>query len=297
MGKHEELFEFRSDAIRALQENNPDLQPRKRLRAMDDMPAELRGLIEFREAFVANAVVGRCRAAAANKQMAMLREAREKAGAMHLYDSFEEQLKEHLGGVSFGAHGFMDKQLADCEEEAIYEGIRKIIAVLNDLGYEAFANSGTLLGLVRDKGLIPYDDDVDLAVILPVRRDEDAAEEFKLLLACLLAEGIECRLIESKNAIIKLPNIEGFEVDLFPAYGTHRRYNIFPYSRKQITYSDVWPLKTCPISGVPLPAHPEVLLKENYGDDWRIPNSRFTFPWVAQKQKFSALLSELNNGE
>ncbi|MEP3345185.1 MAG: LicD family protein [Litoreibacter sp.] len=297
MGKYEILSEYRADAIKALCGENPDLQPRKRLRAMDDMPDELRNLVEFREAFVANAVVGRCRAAAANKHMSHLREARRKAGALELYESFEDLLGEHLNGVSFGAHGFMDKQLSNADADAIYEGIHKVIAVLKELGYDAFANSGTLLGLVRDEKLIPYDDDVDLAVILSARRDADAAEEFKILLGCLLAEGLDCRMIESKNAIIKLPNIEGFEVDLFPAYGAHARYNIFPYSRKQLKFSDIWPLKACPISGLPLPARPEVLLKENYGADWETPNSRFSFPWVTQKKKFKVLLDELNNGE
>ncbi|SHE93211.1 LicD family protein [Litoreibacter ascidiaceicola] len=293
----ETLLKFRDEAIRAFRGEDLNLQPRKRLQMMDKMPTELRSLDEFREAFVINAVLGKCRPAAANKQMSLLRASREKAQKLEDYENFEAILESQMDGVTFGAHGYRTRQLEDADAETIYTGVHKILQVLKKLGYDAFANSGTLLGLVRDKGLIPYDDDIDLAVILSARRDEDAAEEFKVLLGCLLAEGLDCYFVESKNAIIKLPNIDGFEVDLFPAYGAHRRYNIFPYSRKQLVFADIWPLTTCPVSKLPLPARPEVLLRENYGDTWEIPNPRYTFPWVTQKAKFSTLLKELAEEE
>lgn len=292
---HQDTLEmFRDEARVALRDPGIDLKPRKRLMEMDEMDGDTQATDLYREAFVLNAVLGQCRPAAANRQMAWLRDAHCKAGTFEQYEALEALLADNLHGVSFGNHGFRTRNLCDAKPEALFDGINKIVALLKGLGYHSFVNSGTLLGLIRDKGPIPHDDDIDLAVMLNARGDADAAEEFKLLLAQLLAEGIECHFAEGKNVIIKMPFIEGFEVDLFPAFGTFRRYNIFPYSRKQLTYSDVWPLKECPVSGAPLPAKPERLLEENYGPGWRIPNPRFAFPWVAQKKKFAALMAECN---
>ncbi|PTX57249.1 LicD family protein [Litoreibacter ponti] len=280
------------DARAALNDKYVDLKPRKRLMVMDEMSSETKDTLPYREAFVLNSILGKCRPAAANRQMARLRDAHHKQGTYDEYLALEAMLADNLHGVSFGNHGFRTRNLSDADPQKLYDGIQKIVTLLKKLGYDSFINSGTLLGMIRDKGPIAYDDDIDLAVILQARTDEDAAEEFKVLLGMLLAEGIDCHLAESKNVIIKMPYIEGFNVDIFPAYGTFRRYNIFPYSRKQLTYNDVWPLKDCPISGAPLPANPERLLEENYGKDWRTPNPRFAFPWVAQKEKFAVLIEE-----
>jgi len=292
--QHDVLLRYREEAMMALDDGELAIQPRQRLKAMSELPSELRVLNEYREAFIATAIVGRCRAAIANKQMASLRRSRENTGEIELFESFESKLEDHLSGVSFSGHGFKDRQLDNADPEIIYAGIRKIIDVLADLGYDAFANSGTLLGLVRDEALIPYDDDIDLAVMLNSQRDDEAAQEFKALSDSLLGEGLECRVLEGNNAIIKLPNIDGFEVDLFPAYGARRGYNIYPYSRKDLILADVLPLKTCPVSGVTLPARPEVLLEKNYGPEWTTPDSRFSFPWAVQKKKFAPLLKEFS---
>lgn len=295
MSNLETLQKLRDESFRALRGEAVKARPRQLVRQMDKMPKRLRNTNLFREAYVVNAALGRCRPAAANRHMSMLREAHAKADTLYEYASFEALLQEHLGQVAFGMHGFRERSLEDADPKVVYAGVKAIIATLKELGYDCFANSGTLLGLVRDGKLILYDDDIDLAVMLKATRDGAAAEEFKALQQSLSEAGVDCHFAESGNAIIKLPNIDGFEVDLFPAYGAYSRYGIFPYARRTLHFRDVWPLQTCKVSGLPLPAKPEVLLAENYGSDWREPNPRFTFPWGAQKEKFSILLKEFSN--
>ncbi|PTX57251.1 LicD family protein [Litoreibacter ponti] len=297
MSTIETLQKLRDDSFRALRGEPVTLRPRQVVRRMDKMPPRLRKTNTFREAYVVNAALGRCRPAAANRHMAMLRDAHLKADTLYEYASFEAMLKEHLDGLEFGKHGFRERSLDDTDPKAVYASIQELIAVLRDLGYECFANSGTLLGLVRDGKLIPYDDDIDLAVLLKSTRDGAAASEFIALKQALCDRGLDCHMIKSGNPIIKLPSIDGFEVDLFPAYGAYSRYSIFPYARRTLHYGDVWPLQTCAVSGLPLPANPEVLLAENYGEDWRVPNQRFSFPWGPQKEKFSILMKEFSNGQ
>ena len=102
----------------------------------------------------------------------------------------------------------------------MFGGITNLLKVLEGLGHKAFLNSGTLLGSVRDKNLILYDDDIDLAVVLKSRGELYAAREFCALAEQLNEKGIDCKLRVGNNAMIKLPDLNGFEVDLFSAYDT-----------------------------------------------------------------------------
>ena len=51
------------------------------------------------------------------------------------------------------------------EQEIALDVLEDARAVLAGAGYEAFLGYGALLGLVREGGLIPHDDDLDLIAI------------------------------------------------------------------------------------------------------------------------------------
>ena len=46
----------------------------------------------------------------------------------------------------------------------LYDITKKTIDILNDNNIEYWATDGTLLGIKRSKGFIPWDDDVDIAI-------------------------------------------------------------------------------------------------------------------------------------
>ena len=119
--------------------------------------------------------------------------------------------------------------------------------------------------------------------------DEEAAAEFLTLSQKLKAAGIENDLPPTRAPILKLRRVADFQVDLFPAYGTDENYNVYPYARRNVRKSDVLPLKSCDVSGLPVPADAITLLEKNYGAGWQVPDPRFVFPWRAQNQKFKKL--------
>ena len=129
-------------------------------------------------------------------------------------------IADYSGGVRFSGHGYYDRGLEDADTNAVFGGTNNLLKVLEGLGHKAFLNSGTLLGLVRDKNLIPYDDDIDLAVVLKSRGELYAARGILRASRTAQRKGHRLHASLGNNAMIKLPDLDGFEVDLFPAYDT-----------------------------------------------------------------------------
>lgn len=269
-------------------------RPGLKFKALRALPAAQRRSPMFYEAFIMFSVVTRRNSARAHGRMSMLRDAREKTNDIDKYTAFERLLEKHSGGVTFTAHGYVTTRLGDVDAAEIYGGVHQVVQQVKSLGYDVFANSGTLLGLVRDKAPIAYDDDIDLAVIFDVAGPEQAAEAFFRLFDQLKSIGIDAQFASRGGAIIKLPSIAGFQVDLFPAYGTDTDFHVYPYAAGTLRRSDVWPLCTCAVSGLPIPAKAERVLEQNYGPGWRTPDPRFVFPWKLQNRKFSKLLAAID---
>lgn len=103
---------------------------------------------------------------------------------------------------------------ADIETKKLAHKYLKLLSeFFNDQGFKYYLNFGTLLGIVRDGDLIPWDDDIDLAVI----KDFDE-EQFltNLKKVCTLSNGEVEYLVKRKSE----SGIVGIDV-LVQAENTH----------------------------------------------------------------------------
>ena len=208
------------------------------------------------------------------------------------FRTFEAYFKERMSGAltnhSFGATTFQQ-----IDHTPVWDTIKQHIDFLKARGHEVFLNSGTLLGVVRDGKLIDHDDDVDLAVVLKASSMLDAAQEWKALTTALQDGGILDEDAFDNPAIIKLTRIGEVQVDLFPAWFEGDDLFVYPHTSGQLQRADLLPLKPCKITGNPIPAEPEKMLAQNYGESWNVPNPYFKFPWPQSREIFRQFLDAL----
>jgi hypothetical protein len=245
------------------------------------------------EALILTCVAGRIRSARVVRALKNLRQVRTKSGELEKFLAFERLVTTSLGEQKLTNHGFNATTFGDVGHDEIWTRISDHISVLKDKGYQAFLNSGTLLGVTRDKRLIDHDDDVDLALILRATNTQDAAREWKELKAVL----IEQEIFDKKNfknpAIYKLLPIGTCQIDLFPAWFEDSKAYVYPHTFASLEEKDVRPLAPCKVSGNLVPARPEKMLAVNYGKSWDKPDPYFKFPWNARNVQFKTFLDAL----
>ena len=249
--------------------------------------------VDWLEATIMLAVIGRIRPAKLIGFLKKLRAKRTKDGKPELFDTFEENLRDYLGPDRLTNHGFGRETFADLDHDAVWSQVDSHLGALRDEGYEVFLNSGTLLGVIRDKKLIEHDDDIDLALILKATTEVEAAAEWSDLRDRL----VDLDLFDHENfnqpAIYKLKPAGTTQIDLFPAWVEDGRVFVYPHTHGTLERGDVLPLQTCALTGNKLPAEPEKMLVLNYGEGWAIPDPLFKFPWQGANERFAPFLERL----
>lgn len=163
----------------------------------------------------------------------------------------------------------------------LMDAIGTVLAALEGLGIEAFLAYGTLLGAVRQGGLISHDSDADLGYVSHHSEPVDAiVESFR----------IQRMLIEQGYTVTRYSGI-AFRVTVLESDGTRRGLDVFgglinhghlylmgevgaPFEPEWI-----WPLAEASLEGrsFPVPARPEKLLEAMYGASWRVPDPAYKF--------------------
>lgn len=249
--------------------------------------------IEWLEAAVMLAVIGRIRPARVFGWMKKLREKREKLGQMEAFDTFDARLRTYLYPETLTNHGYDRQTFADLDHDSVWSHVESHLSALRDQGYEVFLNSGTLLGVVRDEKLIEHDDDIDLAVILKAGTEEDAAQEWRDLKGRLQELDLFDEDNHNQPAIYKLTPAGPTQIDLFPAWLQGDKVFVYPHTHGELAREDVLPLRKCSVTGNALPAAPEKMLTLNYGAEWGKPDPLFKFPWAAANDRFAPFLERL----
>ncbi len=261
---------------------------------LDAVPGGRRGR-PWREASVLTDLLFRQRPRRVFGQLGRMRERHRTDGTIADFNRFWETCRKALGPDTLGPHGYHRALGAD-DDQAVWHEVAAIIEAIAGLGYRCFVNSGTLLGLVRDGGLIAHDDDVDLAVILSAGDQVDAAAEWTALRARLAEAGLldlEFEKLRRRHSKVRVHG--GVRVDLFPAWMAPDGVYVWPHTHGEVTPEDLLPLVPRQVSGVQvmLPRRPEPLLESNYGPDWRIPDPTFRFDWADARRHFAGFVAHL----
>lgn len=156
-----------------------------------------------------------------------------------------------------------------------------VLDALRAAGIEPFLAYGTLLGAVREGGLIGHDSDADLGYVSRHEHPVDVTmESFRL----------QRRLVEQGFSVTRYSGL-AFRVNVVEGDGAKRGLDVFGgFLRDGHLYlmgevgnpfraEWVWPLSTVTLEGrlMPAPAEPERLLEAMYGPGWRSPDPAFKF--------------------
>ncbi|PVA10940.1 hypothetical protein DC366_03910 [Pelagivirga sediminicola] len=263
----------------------PDFDAPALLAELDDLAQKPRTVTEL-EARIMVQYIGRLRPARARILMNSLREERTKEGDPDAFVQFEAMIKTALGRGAVIGHDFQPDAFQDRDHQAIWDDVRNVVRSLERWSTNIFLNSGTLLGVVRDRKLIDHDDDVDLGMLIEARTEREAGRIWAQICGEMDAAGLLADYDPAAMAQVKLNTSTGLALDLFPAWTFRGQVYVFPHTYGELSEDDVLPLQPCELSGMQLPARPERMLAVNYGDGWREPDPYFVFPWKRRKRQF-----------
>jgi hypothetical protein len=230
------------------------------------------------------------------QRLGELRQHRLKEGQAATFDDFHANFQRLLAPYTLNSHGY-EPALASMDPHTVWEGVEAIRARLADLGYECFANSGTLLGLVRDGRLISHDDDLDLAVVMHASGFAGVADEW-VALRRLLADArvLDEEFEAGRRTHCKIRLADGTKVDLFPAWLSRTgQVYVWPHTPGTLLREDLLPLERLSLgeTEVAVPHRPARLLEANYGPEWRTPDPTWSFDWPAAKQRFPEFVAAM----
>ncbi len=247
----------------------------------------------WHEAQVLLCVINRIDAKRALSHLGIARTMRADCGMSDQFVRLEQQIRNYLSPLTLTVHGYHDVNFAHLDHGGVWQQVDHHLSVLRAAGYEAFLNSGTLLGMVRDARLIDHDDDIDLAIMLRATDMRDAAVEWRGMQDVLSALDLLESTVDGMPGIYKLRPAGNVQIDLFPAWAQDGRVFVYPHTHGALAIEELLPLRPCKLTGQALPAMPERLLEANYGAGWRKPDPLFKFPWGEANKSFAPFLERL----
>jgi len=166
------------------------------------------------------------------------------------------------------------------EQSAYVQFAAEVAAALREVTPHVCFGFGAVLSVVRDRALIPHDDDLD--IIIGFEPDEAAtlADGLAVVTAALEQRGFSVRGNYSAHRQIGRNN-RGKHVDVFVGLFEGDTISWYPGTRGALDRDTMYPTTTAPLLGVecPIPARPETYLAALYGEGWHTPDPNFTHRW------------------
>lgn len=204
--------------------------------------------------------------------------------------AFKADMLQVIYPLILTPHGFK-RGLATFDQAKVWAEVKEMTDMLRDRGSLAFVNSGTLLGLIREKALLVHDDDIDIGILLKAETAEQAADEIVELMEAL-ESWVNWGYVEWSSNNLSRPSqhiqlkSSLAPIDLFPCWIEGGEFYAYPHGT--IDPQKVLPLAEREIEGVKIsvPADPEAFLELCYGPGWRTPDEGFTYPWSRAAKTF-----------
>ena len=171
---------------------------------------------------------------------------------------------------------------AQVGQDLLRNGMRLVHDLERD-GHDVYIVGGTLLGIVRDGGLMPHDDDVDLAYYSKADNPLDIGLESYRMERSLQIRGYTVVRHSLTHLEVEFFNEVGepdHYVDIFTGFFRDGQYcQPFALRGPEIRPEDLVPTRGREIEGFvyPEPAVPEAWLSYAYGAGWRVPDPTFKF--------------------
>lgn len=156
-----------------------------------------------------------------------------------------------------------------------------VLEAVADGGVRPFVGYGTLLGAVREGGVLGHDSDADIAYVSEHSVPVDVIRESFRLQRAVVERGFETVRYSGAAFKVLVAEADGFRrgIDVFAGFLDGGR--LYLMGEVGVPFEEEWlyPLSTATFEGaeVPVPARPEQMLEAMYGSGWRRPDPAFRF--------------------
>ncbi|KQY56246.1 MULTISPECIES: class I SAM-dependent methyltransferase [unclassified Nocardioides] len=163
----------------------------------------------------------------------------------------------------------------------LLDSMRAVVDALATCGVEAFMAYGTLLGAVRQGGLIGHDSDADLGYVSRHDQPVDAMLESFRLQRALIDMGYPVTRYSGLAFKVLVTESDGAVRGLDVFGGFLREGHLYLMGEVGHPFRPEWIFPTHEIEfegrPFPAPAHPEHLLEAMYGPSWKVPDPAYKF--------------------
>ena len=184
-------------------------------------------------------------------------------------------------GLEWTAHGPKRPFRSWSDEERVdyVRDTAEVVEAIRSLTPDVCLGFGSVLAVVRDRALIPHDDDLDVIVGFEPEAAATLADGLRVIEEHLRPLGFEVTGPFVAHRHVRRPGRK--RVDVFVGIFEGESISWYPGARGGLTKTLVFPPIPADLLGVPcwIPAQPEAYLERLYGAGWRVPDPFFRHDW------------------